>query len=112
MYTIVSRSLRLTRNESRYQVDLRAVMPVVFTGLRLAVANALLVAVTSEMLLSTDGVGLFILQSQERFRIADGLAGILVVAVVGWLVNRLVLAADRRLLGWHYSTTGQDSRKG
>lgn len=110
MYPIVSRALRLTKNESRYQVDLRAVLPVVFTGLRLAVANALLVAVTSEMLLSTDGIGLFILQSQERFRMADSLAGILVVAVVGWLINRLVQAADRRLLGWHYATTGQGSR--
>lgn len=115
MYQLVSRALRLTRNESRYLVDLRAVMPVVFTGLRLAVANALLVAVTSEMLLSTDGIGLFIMQSQERFRMADGMAGILVVAIVGWLINRLVLLADRRWLGWHHATTGrggmgQDSR--
>ena len=83
-----------------------AVLPVVFTGLRLAVSNALLVAGTSEMLLSTDGIGLFILHSQERFRRAEGLAGILVVAVGGWLINRLVVAVDQHLLAWHYATTG------
>ena len=75
-------------------------------GIRLAVANALLVAVTSEMLMSTDGIGLFILHAQERFQMAKGLAGILVVAVLGWLINRLIIAADRRLLGWHHATTG------
>ena len=84
-----------------------AVLPVVFTGLRLAVSNALLVAGTSEMLLSTDGIGLFILKAQEGFRIAEGMAGILVVALLGWCVNRAILSADRRLLAWHYATTGE-----
>lgn len=106
MFATVSKALRLSRFESRFAVDLRAVLPVVFTGLRLAVANALLVAVTSEMLMSTNGIGLFILNSQERFRVADGLAGILVVAMLGWIINRLLIAADRHLLAWHYATTG------
>lgn len=107
MYHVVARALRLTLNESRFLVDLRAVAPVIFTGVRLAIANALLVAVTSEMLMSTDGIGLFILHAQERFQMAKGLAGIVAVAVLGWLINRLIIAADRRLLGWHHATTGE-----
>ena len=106
MYATVARALRLTGLQSRFEVDLRAVLPVLFTGLRLAVGNALLVAVTSEMLMSTDGIGLFILHAQERFQMANGLAGILVVGVLGWALNRLLIAADRHLLGWHYATTG------
>lgn len=111
MYGTVSKALRLTRFESRFFVDLRAILPVLFTGLRLAIANALLVAVTSEMLLSTDGIGLYIMASQERFRIADGLAGILVVAILGWLVNRIIIALDQRLLAWHHATTGDERAK-
>jgi NitT/TauT family transport system permease protein len=107
MYGLVSRALRLTPTESRFSVDLHAVLPVLFMGVRLAVANALLVAVTSEMLMSTDGIGLFILHAQERFEMAKGLAGILVVAVLGWLINRLIIAADRKLLHWHHATTGE-----
>ncbi len=107
MYTTIARALRLTRIESRFSVDLHAVLPVLFTGLRLAIASALLVAVTAEMLMSTDGIGLFILHAQERFEMANGLAGILVVAIVGWLVNRLLMYADSHLLGWHYATTGK-----
>jgi NitT/TauT family transport system permease protein len=108
MYATISRALRLTAAESRFAVDLRAVLPVLFTGFRLAVASALLVAVTAEMLMSTDGIGLFILHAQERFQIANGLAGILVVALLGWVVNRLLLMADRRLLHWHHATSGAD----
>lgn len=106
MYSLVARSLRLTRLERLSEVDLPAVLPVMFTGVRLAVANALLVAITTEMLLSSNGIGLFILQSQERFQVANGMAGILIVAVLGWIVNRAILSVDRRLLGWHYATTG------
>jgi ABC-type nitrate/sulfonate/bicarbonate transport system permease component len=111
MYVTVARALRLTSFESRFAVDLHAVLPVLFTGLRLAIASALLVAVTAEMLMSTDGIGLLILHSQERFEIANGLAGILVVAVLGWAVNRVVIVADHKLLGWHYATTGQIDNK-
>jgi NitT/TauT family transport system permease protein len=106
MYSTVAKSLRLTRSEIHLLVDLRAVMPLAFTGMRLAVSNALLVAVTSEMILSTDGIGLFILHAQERFQLARGLAGILVVALSGWAINRMVQQADRRLLAWHKATTG------
>ena len=107
MHALVSRALRLSRLEALWHIDLRAVLPVVMTGIRLGIANALLVAVTAEMLMSSDGIGLFILKAQEGFRIADGMAGILVVAVLGWSVNRLIQVADRRLLAWHYATTGE-----
>jgi len=33
------------------------------------------------MLLSTDGLGVFLRQKQESFQMADGLAGIIVLAV-------------------------------
>lgn len=102
----VARSMRLTRLESMMLMDLPAALPVLMIGIRLAVGAALLVSVTSEMLISTDGIGVYLLKSQEHFRMADGLAGILVIAAVGWCVNAVVLALDRRLLHWHYASTG------
>lgn len=103
----VSRSLRLNRAEALWNVDLPATLPVVMTGIRLAVAAALLVSVTAEMLLSTDGIGVYLLRSQETFRIADGLAGICVIAAVGWAINAAFLEIDRHLLHWHHATTAQ-----
>ncbi len=103
----VSRSLRLNRAEALWNIDLPATLPVIMTGIRLAVAAALLVSVTAEMLLSTDGIGVYLLRSQETFRIADGLAGICVIAVVGWMVNAAFLEIDRHLLHWHHATTSE-----
>lgn len=105
----VSRSYRLTRYEAFWGVDLPATLPLIMTGIRLSSAFAFLVAVTAEMLLSTDGIGVFLLRSQETFRIADGLAGICVIAAVGWLLNGALLRVERRLLHWHHATTGASS---
>ncbi len=101
----VSRSLRLTRVESFWNVDLPATLPVIMTGVRLAVAASLLVSVTAEMLLSTNGIGVYLLQKQETFQIAASLAGIFAIAVVGWLINAAFLRLDKRLLHWHHATT-------
>jgi ABC-type nitrate/sulfonate/bicarbonate transport system permease component len=109
MYTQVSRSLRLTRLEQLTQIDLPAIMPLLVTGIRLAVSTAVLVAVTTEMLMSTNGIGLYILNAQQRFETSAGFAGIVVVAVLGWILSRIILKLDHRLLRWHYATTGDDS---
>ena len=106
MLTNVGRSLRLSRLEIMAFIDLPAAMPIIMTGIRLAVAAALLVSVIAEMLLTTNGIGVYLLRSQENFRIADGLAGVVAIAVVGFVVNDLFLRLDRRLLAWHYATTG------
>lgn len=103
----VSRSLRLSRAEALWNVDLPSTLPAIMTGIRLAMSYAFLVAVTSEMLLSTNGIGVFLLRRQETFHIADGLAGICVIAAVGWCVNAVFLVIDRRLLHWHYAGTAE-----
>ncbi len=110
MVHTVSRALRLSRAEQVFLVDLPAALPVIATGIRIAITFALLVGVTSEMLMSTDGIGAFIFQAQERFRMADGIAGIVVVAVVGWLLNRALLAIEGRTLAWHRAVTGAGGR--
>jgi len=102
----IARSLRLSKLETIALIDLPSALPVIMTGIRLAVAAALLVSVVAEMLLTTNGIGVYLLRSQENFRIADGLAGVIAVAVVGFLVNYLFLRFDRKILAWHYATTG------
>lgn len=107
MLTLTARSLRLTRWETMWFIDLPATLPIIMTGIRLAVAAALLVSVVAEMLLTTNGIGVYLLRSQEMFRTADDAAGVLVVAASGWLVNFGVMRLDRWLLDWHYATTGR-----
>lgn len=98
----VGRSLRLSRIELMALVDLPAAMPGIITGLRLAVTASMLVTITSEMLLSTDGIGSYVQRSQESFQVAAGLAGIIAIAIMGLAVNIVLRQVERRLLFWHY----------
>ena len=66
--------------------------------LRLGVTASLLVTITSEMLLSTNGIGAFVQRSQESFYVASGLAGIVAIALMGLIVNLGQRLIEQRLL--------------
>jgi ABC-type nitrate/sulfonate/bicarbonate transport system permease component len=97
-----ARSLGLSRWEIMREVDLPAALPQIAAGIRIAVALAILISVSSEMLLSTDGIGNFIMRAQEQFLIAQGLAALLVIAAVALAVNTALYQVERRLLAWHH----------
>jgi len=102
MLNRVGRSLRMGRLDAMLHIDLPASLPMIATGLRLAISASLLVSVTSEMLLATNGIGVFLQKRQELFQISAGLAGIAAISVMGVLINNLFLRLERRLLFWHY----------
>ena len=99
----VGRSIGLTRAEIMRSIDLPAALPRIMVGVRLAVAMALLISVSSEMLLSTDGMGNYLMRAQEQFQIAGGLAAIVVIALVSLVINACVLRIELRLLAWHHA---------
>jgi NitT/TauT family transport system permease protein len=98
----IGRSLRLSRIESMALIDLPAALPGIVTGLRLGVTAAMLVTITSEMLLSTNGLGAFVQRSQESLQVATGLAGIVAIAIMGLVINMGLRLFEDRLLFWHY----------
>ena len=100
----VGRSLRFSRLELMILIDLPAAMPGIITGFRLAIAGSLLVTITSEMLLSTNGIGAFVQRSQESFQVSAGLGGIIAIAIMGLIVNMALRLIEQRLLFWHYRT--------
>lgn len=99
---LVARAMHLTRFEAMRHIDLPASLPMIATGVRLAVSSALLVSVTAEMLLATNGIGVFIQRQQENFQIAGGLAGIAFISLAGLIINSVVFQFEKRWLFWHY----------
>ncbi len=102
MLSRVATAFRLTPLEIMRLIDWPASLPMIATGARLAIASSLLVSVTSEMLLATNGIGVFLQRAQETFRMDQGLAGILAIAVTGLIINTGVWKLEQRWLGWHY----------
>jgi ABC-type nitrate/sulfonate/bicarbonate transport system permease component len=82
-------------------VLLPAAFPHIVTGLRVGIAIALIVGISSEMIMSAEGLGRRVLYAQRMLRIPDLYAGILTLATVGYLLNHAFLLVETRLLRWH-----------
>jgi ABC-type nitrate/sulfonate/bicarbonate transport system permease component len=89
------------------QIVLPAASPYIFTGMRVSLAVALIVMVISEMVAASSGIGYFILSAQRGFKIRDMFAGVLTLALLGYVLNRLFLFIENRVLAWHYGYTQQ-----
>ncbi|MBI3044354.1 MAG: ABC transporter permease [Betaproteobacteria bacterium] len=87
------------------QVILPVAGPYIMTGLRIATAIALILTVISEMIGATSGIGYFILGSQRTLNITQMYAGILVLALTGYAINRVFLLVDERIMAWHKGLT-------
>src|SRR4249920_1940836 len=81
--------------------------PYIFTGMRISLAVALIVMVISEMVAASNGIGYFILSAQRGFKIREMFAGVLTLAALGYILNRLFLMIENRVLAWHYGYTQQ-----
>jgi ABC-type nitrate/sulfonate/bicarbonate transport system permease component len=82
-------------------VTLPAATPQIFAGMRTSLSLAVIMMVISEMVASTNGIGFFVLQSQRSFAIPEMWSGILLLGILGYALNLLFTAVERRVLAWH-----------
>jgi ABC-type nitrate/sulfonate/bicarbonate transport system permease component len=80
---------------------LPAAFPQIMTGLQVALPIALIVAIVAEMLMGGYGIG-GAMVTASRFADSRGVfAGIVEIAVVGYVLVRGMAALRARLLVWH-----------
>ncbi|WP_209313816.1 ABC transporter permease subunit [Blastococcus sp. TF02A_35] len=82
-------------------------LPYVMTGLRLAAAVALILAVTSELVIGNPGLGKSIAAAQSSAAYPTTYALVVVTGILGVLVNVVFRAVERRALSWHPSQRGE-----
>jgi NitT/TauT family transport system permease protein len=90
-----------------WQIVLPSASPYIFTGMRVSLAVALIVMVISEMVAASNGVGYFVLAAQRGFKVKEMFAGVVTLAVIGYVFNRIFLAIENRVLAWHHGYTQQ-----
>lgn len=92
---------RLSKFQRFFAVTLPDAVPSIAAGLRLSVAIALHMTIVGEMFLGTTvGLGRRIFDSHMLMRIPDMYAAILVAGLLGYLVNVLFVALERRVSFW------------
>ncbi|MEU3271488.1 ABC transporter permease [Saccharomonospora sp. NPDC006951] len=92
---------RVPARKRVFGIVLPSASPHIFAGLRIGSAVALIVMIVVEMLAASDGIGYFVLYAQRQFRFLDMWAGLLLLAVFGYLLNLGLNLLERRALGWH-----------
>lgn len=95
-----ARSLGLSSPRLFQKVILPAVVPTIFTGLRMAGAASVLVLIAAEMIGAQAGLGYLVNAAQLNFQIPQMYAGILAISVIGIAVNAALLAAERHFSRW------------
>jgi ABC-type nitrate/sulfonate/bicarbonate transport system permease component len=100
-----ARTFGLTPSRLIAKVVLPAASPQIMTGLRISLSITLILVVISEMVGSSDGIGYFILDSQRRFKVTQMYAGMIMLAVLGYVLNQLFMIFHQRVLSWHEGLT-------
>jgi 1,4-dihydroxy-2-naphthoate octaprenyltransferase len=81
-------------------VALPGALPGIFSGLRIALGFSLLVIVGTEMLAAKDGIGYLIWNSYQTFAIEKMYVGLVVTALLGWLLNLVMDEVERVIIPW------------
>ena len=76
-------------------VQLPAVVPAVFSGLRLALAQSWLFLVAAELIASSQGLGFLLIDSQNNGRTDRLLLAIVLLAVIGKASDALLGIVER-----------------
>jgi ABC-type nitrate/sulfonate/bicarbonate transport system permease component len=102
-----ARTLGLNTLQTFRELVLPAASPQILTGMRISLAISLILAILGEMIVSNDGLGYFVLLAQRTFKVPDMYAGIFTLALLGYVLNRLFLMIESRLIRWHTESSGR-----
>jgi ABC-type nitrate/sulfonate/bicarbonate transport system permease component len=96
-----ARNMGARERDLLWQIVLPAALPTIMTGLQVALPLSLIVAVVTEMLMGGFGLG-GAMMTASRFANSTGVfAGIVEIAVIGYVLVKAMAIIRRRLLIWH-----------
>jgi nitrate/nitrite transport system permease protein len=93
----VARTLEVGPLRKAFRVILPAAAPTIMTGMRISIGIAWLVIVAAEMLVGGTGIGYFVWNEWNNLSIANIIAGILAIGLVGMILD-LTLAKATKLV--------------
>ncbi|MDA9451184.1 MULTISPECIES: ABC transporter permease [unclassified Bradyrhizobium] len=96
----VSRCLDMGRLQTAVKIALPSAAPDILSGMRLSLTVSLILSVVCEMLAGLEGLGQWILLSARGFRSSDLFAGVVLLALIGYLTASAMGLLERRLLAW------------
>jgi ABC-type nitrate/sulfonate/bicarbonate transport system permease component len=100
-----ARTFQHSRAATLWKVVLPSAMPLVLSGMRIALGIGLVLVVVAEMMAGTGGIGYLIIDMQRSFRIPDMYAWVVILAVLGYALNEVFVRIERRAIHWSGART-------
>ncbi|HEU4352694.1 MAG TPA: ABC transporter permease [Burkholderiales bacterium] len=95
-----AQNMGASRADVLRRVVIPATAPFIFAGFRVAVPVAMIVVVITEMVSSADGLGYLVIYSLSSLRTDRMLAVVMVIALLGYALDKAVVLARDRLIYW------------
>ena len=96
-----ARTLGAGTDEMLRHVVFHHCLPSVMTGARISFAVGMIVIIAAEMVAANAGLGYMILTAQQTFQTAALYAGIVTIAMIGFVGDRLLRLARTLLCPWY-----------
>lgn len=101
-----ARTFQHSRAALLWKVVLPSALPLILSGMRIALGIALVLVVIAEMMAGTGGIGYLIIDLQRSFRVVDMYAWVVILAVLGYALNEVFVRVERRAIHWSGSRAG------
>lgn len=103
------KAIKATRWQTLWLLKIPSALPFIFAGLNVGAIFALLGAIVGEYSGATRGLGFFIVQLNTQLDMPGVFAAIIVLAVIGTVLDRVIHALHARIVFW--SPTRDDLEK-
>jgi NitT/TauT family transport system permease protein len=100
IYIKAAKSMGVSDWDLFKKVILPASIPSIIIGARLGAKIALMVVIAAEMIGAKSGLGFFIQNAQFNFLVPEMYAGILTLALLGLVVNYLLVWFEKKTTSW------------
>jgi NitT/TauT family transport system permease protein len=94
------RSLAASRRQTFWMLQVPSALPYIFAGLEIAMIFSLTGAIVAEFVGAQSGLGVLMQSMNMTMDVAGQFSILLLLAVLGLLLNRIVAGARRRALFW------------
>ena len=95
-----AQNMGASRATTLRRVVVPATAPFIFAGFRVAVPVAMIVVVITEMVSSADGLGYQVIYAMSSFKTDRMLAIVVVIAALGYALDKAVVLLRDRLIYW------------
>lgn len=99
-----ARTLRLSRAQILWRIRLPAMLPSLFTGIRISASIAVVLVIVAELVASARGIGHYVEGMRQNGMYPQAWAGLLAAGLFGYVIAVLASWVEHRAVAWHHGS--------